>query len=619
MYQSTYFIEKSTNTFADNLAAFGLAFVLDAITHGRTKIRMEDKGYAFAVICDHPIQQEWVEKCVFFVGAPLLITIDTAATKKQEGKIVKVIKGPKLDIKRLPEPDGYSFLDYQTEKQNKDDYFAWIKSLSAEDKKRWRNGEIHPPSSLHPNWEIFRAVNPGALQSYNIPLGIWWQSQSVFPDLLKILLAMTARFPNDIEGADKAWGALCKANGLEKTKEVTANQLINPSQGKGVNNQKTEWRDPNNVKGFWLLEWLKTVGLFNGSYTRIVANPKDPRNAKDRKTYVLSPLRLGWSDHQSVMNHFRQAMSRSETAIKMDVLVSLRYTQAFLRHYEEARVEDLSEDIFGHPPADLVSGMQMAFYKNLGNSPAVMNMASVNLPRWVAPHNREQLAEFQSSLDEHLSIIRDLDETRGEQFALLSHYRDFISGDNPESFFDFTNAYSGFVMSQMERKKFVRLFSIPTLEVLFMNHKDKLYSEIMQNEGFRNIAYAIRHSTVSLQKAKRLRKPATDIRYGLGQQLARKAAYPADFLAELSEFLHLYNAENAQLREKDRNPFRKDVRTEDIEEIVDLVDRFGSKVVCNMLVAFGYATEARPKEAPAEEEGQVDEGQSDDEETTEEE
>ena len=118
----------------------------------------------------------------------------------------------------------------------------------------------------------------------------------------------------------------------------------------------------------------------------------------------------------------------------------------------------------------------------------------------------------------------------------------------------------------------------------------------MQNDGFRNIAYAIRHSTVSLQNAKKFRKPATDIRYGLGQQLARKAAYPDDFLAELGEFLHLYNAENAQLREKDRNPFRSDVRMEDMEEIVKLVDRFGSKVVCNMLVAFGYATEARSKE-----------------------
>jgi hypothetical protein len=614
LYQSTYFIEKSTNTFADNLATFGLAFALNAIADGRAKVRMEDKGYAFAIVCEPAIRQEWVEKCKFFVGAPLLITIDTAATKKQE-KIIKAIKGTKLNLAKLPEPDGYSLLDYQTERQNKDDFFAWVKALSPNDKKKWRNGEIQSPSSLHQNWEIFRAVNPGALQSYNGPLGIWWQAQKAFPALLKILLAMVASAPNDIEGVEKAWGTLCKENDLEKAKDVTANQLINPSQGKGVNSPKTEWRDPNNVKGFWLIEWLKTVGLFYGSYTRIIANPKDPRNAKDRKTYVLSPSRLGWSVHQQVMKHFRQAMSASQTAIKMDALVSLQYTQAFLKHYEEARVSDLSEDIFGEPPADLVSGMQMAFYKNLGNSPAVMNIASVNLPRWVAPHNPEQLTEFQASLGEHISIVWNLDETRGEQFALLSNYRDFISGDQLDAFFEFTNAYSGFVISQLERKKFVRSFSIPTLEVLFMNSEDKKYSEIMQNGGFRNIASAIRHSTVSLQNAKKFRKPATDIRYGLGQQLARKAAYPDDFLAELGEFLHLYNAENAQLREKDRNPFRSDVRMEDMEEIVKLVDRFGSKVVCNMLVAFGYATEARSKDKSESVAKELDDTQADEEES----
>ncbi len=618
MYQSTYFIEKSTNTFADNLAVFGLAFVLNAIADGRVKVRMEDKGYAFAAICEPEIRQEWVENCKFFVGAPLLITVDTAATK-QQGRITKTIKGTKLDLARLPEPDGYSLLDYQTEKKNKDDFFAWVKALSPDDKKKWRNGEIQPPSSPHQNWEIFRAVNPGALQSYNVPLGIWWQAQTVFPDLLKILLAMVANTPNDTEGAEKAWSALCREIGYERTKPASANQLINPSQGKGINNDKAIWNAPKNINSFWLLEWLKTVGLFYGSYTRIVANPKDPRNAKDRKTYVLSPSRLGWSVHQQVMKHFRQAMSASQTAIKMDVLVSLQYTQAFLKHYEEARVDDLGEDIFGEPPADLVSGMQMAFYKNLGNSPAVMNIASVNLPRWVAPHNPEQLTEFQASLDEHISIVRNLDETRGEQFALLSNYRDFISGDQLDAFFEFTNAYSGFVISQLERKKFVRPFSIPTLEVLFMNSEDKKYSEIMQNEGFRNIAYAIRHSTVSLQNAKKFRKPATDIRYGLGQQLARKAAYPDDFLAELGEFLHLYNAENAQLREKDRNPFRSDIRMEDMEEIVKLVDFFGSKVVCNMLVAFGYATEARSKEKSESIEQELDDTQADEEESGDEE
>jgi len=137
----------------------------------------------------------------------------------------------------------------------------------------------------------------------------------------------------------------------------------------------------------------------------------------------------------------------------------------------------------------------------------------------------------------------------------------------------------------------------------------------MRNGCFRNISHAIRHSTVSLQNAKKFRKPATDIRYGLGQQLARKAAYPDDFLAELGEFLHLYNAENAQLREKDRNPFRSDVRMEDMEEIVKLVDRFGSKVVCNMLVAFGYATEARSKDKSESVAQELDDTQADEEES----
>lgn len=610
MYQSTYFIEKSTNTFADNLAAFGLAFVLNTIADGCAKIRMEDRGYAFAVISDPPVQQEWVEKRTFFIGAPLLVTTKNG---------VKSIKGTKLSLATLPDSNGVSIADYELEKQNRNSFFAWKDGLSDVDKKKWQQKDILPSITPHPNWDIFRAVNPGALQSYNAPIGIWWQTQKAFPDLLKILLAMVASVPNDIDAAAEAWGALCKKAGLEKTKLVTANQITNPSQGKGINNLKTEWRDPNNIKGFWMIEWLKTVGLFYGSYTRNVANPKDPRNAKDRKTYVLSPLRLGWSEHQSVMKHFRQAMSASQTAIKMDAMVALQYTLAFLKHYEEARVENLSEDIFGDPPADLVNGMQMAFYKNLGNSPVVMNIASINLPRWVAPRNPEQLAEFQASLDEHIAIVRNLDETRGEQFALLSKYRDFISGSDIDSFFEFTTSYSGFIVSQKERKKYIRQFSIPTLEVLFMNSEDKKYSDIMQNVGFRNIAYAIRHSTVSLQNAKKFRKPATDIRYGLGQQLARKAAYPDDFLAELGEFLHLYNAENAQLREKDRNPFRSNVRMEDMEEIVKLVDSFGSKVVCNMLVAFGYASEARSKDKLEGVEEEIDEAQSDVEETDEEE
>lgn len=583
MTQSIYYIDKSSNTFADNLATFGLAFVLDAITDGKATITLEDRGGAFVVVCESEITEKHIERCKFFAGAPFLITT-------KDGK--RLVKGTLLTPKELPEPDGDTVVDYEMEKRDTNQFFEWLKTLSPEDKKAYMQGKelpdaMRPPSTPSPNWDIWRAINPAALQGYNALMAEWWHGnqQEEFAGILKILLQMTANTPNDMEGVEKAWGKLCKERGW-KSKEATANQLLNPTQGKGVNSVKTEWSAPNNLRGFWMLEWLKMVGLFHGGITKMI------RGTKDRKTYVLMPLRLQWKKHQEVMKGFKRAMASSSTAIKMDVLAALRYTEEFIKHYEGARSE--GANLFGEAPSDLVSGMQMAFYKNLGQSPAVMNIATINLPRWVRPTSPESLAQMNEALEEHIKVASSFEESRGEQFELLSRYRDFLSGNDLEPFFEFTNAYSGFIISQRERgNRFVRQFTTTTLEVLFMNSDEKKFSEIVKNDGFKNIAYAIRHSTVVPQSRKKGKggKPVVDVRYGLGQQLARKAAYPSEFLAEIGEFIHLYNAENAQLREKDRNPFRKNVTTADIDALTELVDQFGSKVICNMLVAYGYARE----------------------------
>lgn len=592
MSASTYYIDKSSQTFADNLAAFGLAYVINALADGRAQVTLEDQGSVFAVVCEPALHPEWVEQRVFFAGAPFLVTYD----KKTQGKAVK---GTSLVLGELPEAGGNTVVDYETEKQANAVFFEWRKGLSADERKRVTQGELTGPPPPHPNWDIFRAVNPAALQGYNTLMAEWWRGRDAFPSLVKAVLQMTSQTPNDLDGAEALWTKHCKAQGWTKPKAATALQLVNPAQGKGVNSPKSEWREPNNVKGFWVLEWLKVVGLFYGGLTRIVANPQDPRNAKDRKTYVLVPVRLEWGVHERVMADFRVAMTGSATPIKLDILVTLRYTEAFLRHYEGARIEDLGAELFGSRPSDLVSGMQMALYKNLGQSPAVMNMATLNLPRWVAPRSPETLAQMETALDEHLRIIQTLDETRGDQLNLLAAYRDFLSANDLDPFFEFTTAYSGFIMSQYERRRYVRPFTTTTLEVLFMNSDDpkQSFSRIVQDEGFRNIAYAIRHSTVVPQGRKaRGNKPTVDIRYGLGQQLARKAAYPADFLAEIAEFLQLYNAENAQLRENKRPVFRKNITTADLDALIALVDQFGSKLVCQMLIAYGYAREPYEKD-----------------------
>ena len=590
MYQSTYFIEKSSSTFADNLAVYGLAFMLNGIASGRSEIILRDMGSVFAVVCSPAIEEDWVKQCQFFSGAPFLITFD----RKSE---TKVIKGTAVVPTELPVSPEVS-ADYEVERENVGRFFDWFKTLSSEEKRQTIQGELAAPVTPHPDWDLFRAINPAGLQAYNSLVGEWWQGKDSFAELLGILLSMTATVPNDLDGAEKAWKALCKSHSWPKPQSATASQLFNPSQGKGSFGSKMRWRTPGNIKEFWLLEWLKIVGLRYGGMTRLV------QGSKDRKTYALAPVNLSWGMHRDVMQRFRRSMAGAATAVKLDIFASLRYTQALLAHYEEAREEDLEAELLGagHGASDLVSGMQMAFYKDMGNAIATMNIASINLPSWVVPTSRSTLAKLGEALEEHMQIVRSLDESRGDQFDLLCNYRDFLSANDLAPFFRFTTAYSGFIIHQYERRQFIRPFTTTTLEVLFMNSDDSkaTYSEIVQNEGFKNVAYAIRHSTVAPQGRKaRGNKPAVDVRYGLGQQLARKAAYPADFLAELAEFIYLYNAENAQLRENKRNPFRKNVTTEDINAVTMLVDKFNSKVVCNMLIAYGYARE--PYEAIEEE------------------
>ncbi|MDZ7296174.1 MAG: hypothetical protein ONB14_12240, partial [candidate division KSB1 bacterium] len=86
------------------------------------------------------------------------------------------------------------------------------------------------------------------------------------------------------------------------------------------------------------------------------------------------------------------------------------------------------------------------------------------------------------------------------------------------------------------------------------------------------------------------------IRYGLGQELKRKALYNDEFIVALSEFVQSYNAENARVYEKTGRQYRKNVLTTDVEDVVRLVDKYGATTVGNLLIAFGYAREPKEEE-----------------------
>jgi hypothetical protein len=581
IYRSEYYVEKRTATFADNLVAFGVAYVLNGIADGRARITIEDCGPYFTVICDPPLREEWVAHCGFFTGAFLLITVDR---KSQQ----KLIKGTQIAVETVAAMPGIA-PDYEQAKNDNDTYWNWRRSVGDQ----WQ--QLQPPVEPHPDWELFRAINPTALQAANSAAAEWFQGQVAFPELLKTVLIYTSAFPNKEEEAAKHWAAVCKHHGLKHSKQLSASQLINPTQGKGTANSKAIFAKPGNLSNFWLTEYLKWVGLRWAGFTRLI------KDSKDRKIYVLAPNRLDWEHHLGIREQFRLLMAGSGGAIQLDILAALRYVKAVLNYAEVSHNQSLLAQVFGtHQGVNrLVYGLDSAYYKNLGQSAAVMNIARIGLPSWIQPRVQSDIPRYQAVIDEQLRIVRNLDEKRGEEYELLRSYRDFLSTNELATLLAFTDAYSGFVI---QRDKLAPQFTVYSLEVIMSSIAPPL-SKITKSRGFRNLAYAIRMATVeahrrSLKRNQDKYEVSYEVRYGLGQELLRKSAYPNEFVIALSEFIHDYNAENARMRERlerQGNPqprgARSDVSIQDIDELLALMDEYRDpQMIASLLVAYGYAS-----------------------------
>ncbi len=594
MYQSTYYVDKTTDTFADVLLAYGVASLLERLAQaniGETTVRVQDAGSFYAITLEEPIE-EGFENTAWFCDLPFIQTDKKSPPVGWTGPVV----------------------DYDDERERRSEYFRAREQLPKEAKRPGATVDEFPAlaavQALAPrsDWEILAQINQmGAISAYSQVLTGWFESRTCFPDLLRLLLALFAATPNDIEAAEQKWKSLGEQHNITLT-TVTPVQVLNPAMGKGINRPKADGAHRlGNPDSFWPLEFLKFWGMRRAGVPRIVqaAQAGGGRGPRDRKTYVLCPVNITLDTHDKVYRHFNRAMW-SSTAVKIDVLAALRYTDTFLEQWLAGQLADVR---WGEEPGDYVAGMEAAFYKDMGNAVAVLNLSTIGLPRWMKVENEAQGRAYRELLEEHRRVADSLQERNADEYRLLQLYRDFLSGHDLSPFFSFAAGYAQLTMSRMEREQWSPRFTTTNQEVLIMGHDQKLKA-ILDNPGFQNIAAAIRRSTVIPQyfKAKGQRGPY-DIRYGLGAELLRQAAYPDRFVQALSDFLHDYNRETMQTYEryKGNPPVRRaQVTTEDIQQVVELIDEYGSQTIANLLVAFGYAREPREVEEQPETTEQVE-------------
>ena len=574
MYQQTYFVDKQTGTFADVCSAYGLASILDELLrralgeHGARTVRILDRGTTYAIELTPALQAEWVENSSFFAPIPF-------------------IKKPKNSSTI---PDSIYNIDYNAQKARYDAYNELRKTLGDTLKKDPDDSEALAAlreSEPHPDYRIWQKINTmSGIDAYNGAVTNWYENREHFAELLKLLLALHAKTPNAVSDCEIGWKKLKKERNLKD--RLSMLQVFNPNAGKGQNTPKANNLSMKNIDNFWICEYLKMVGFYRCAVPRFVL-VKQGQPPKDRKTFALAPINMTLAAHNDIFKDFRDKVS-SNHAIKSDIFAALNYTDCFLQHCEAAQELD---DLWGEGPQNFVAGLHTAFYKDLGNSSAVMNLSFINLPDWMNVENTNDVQEYLEIIEEHLNIVGSLEEERSEGYHLLQHYRDFLSAHDFTAFFEFTAQYPSYLLNALAKGNFwVKPLSTTNLRRLLMN-KQKELTPIIESDGFQNIARAIRQSTVTLQYMAKSGRPPYDIRYGLGQELRRKANYPDEFIQVLGDFLHSFNAENARIAETSSQHWRKSVREDDITEIVRLIDQHGPQTVCHLLLAFGYASPSR--------------------------
>jgi len=276
----------------------------------------------------------------------------------------------------------------------------------------------------------------------------------------------------------------------------------------------------------------------------------------------------------------------------------LLFASTWLDYVESKGIDELASlmGVGSVEPENVVAGFHVAQFKKLSQRAYTMvNLSFLRTPAWSGKlEGKEDVKAIKEVVEEHLNVVRSIDEGRSDGFDLLRRYRDFVAGSRWEAFFDFMYGYAHDIMRRLnDGESWVPRFTTNNLRRLIMASKKELLP-IVQNEGFQNVACAIRHSTVIPQSRKaRGLDNLYEIRYGLGAELKRKATVRDEFIATLMDFVHSYSRENSQVLESKRQQMRCSIRTSDINEVVRLVDEYGSEVVANLLVAYGYAWESR--------------------------
>jgi len=537
-----FFILKTSNTFSETIEALGLAYIINSIfqqvsPHDKPEIVIQDMKAYYQLTVGRDIAQDIIDQCDYFDFFKYI------GRKSNDEGIQK-----------------YNGIDYQNEKEIRDKFNRL--------KKKERDNAAQ---KTHFYYDIIRmCANMNAYNKSFMNCRLFENDFSFFLNLILNFYSSQYSYTEQITQIAKQ----LKSKNIKPSK-INSLQDINPDKGKGVSKEKANGISPSGQNNFWLQQLVRFTGVWQGFISGYIK--------KDFKNYSLVPNNISYEYLKIVYDSFRPLV-KGGSSIKLDIILIVLLVQKLIEHHKNYN-DELEFDSIN----DKISGFQFAYYKNLGQRPAVTNIGFLGLPNFIRFKSEEEGEIWLEVFKEHGNIISSINETHSSNISMLQKYRQFISASDFDAFLDCLFIYPSLLITDKNKKKsdrskqYLKRFTKHNMEVIMGT--DKTYQKIISNSGFSAIAGAIRNSTIEPI----IHKNNKDAIFGLSQRFKIASKDKDTFASEVSQFIQLYN-EKIMLKDYNKKPHQKYITTEDLAEFYKLLDETESaKLVAGMLIAFGFA------------------------------
>lgn len=566
---SKFKVKKGTGTYSNTIEAFGLANLLNEIQSrtelNRPKLWIEDKGLFYELTSKPAIQLEQIQELSYFPLFQYVIR-DSSETFDENYFDYPKQRDLKKERQELIQKAYKEFAGKDKSDQLKQK-LKEIERIYSEEKKIYPELDVYSQVATNNNFEVFKKL-------YNN----FYLNKSSFQILVSYIL--------DYYSDDQT---IKSKKGFQSFNEkVTALQIYNPNSGKGQNRPKASGSGAKGLDSSWISETMK----ISGALTNMLCQLVKVGSSYDMKVVVPDFKKTEYNLQRQIVLSFKKNI-KGNTPLKIDILNLLILNKQLIENTDEYK---------GFKARNILTGLHSTYQKDLGQNKAVVNISELQTPDFIEFDIEDEAKDWVELLKEQINIIGSIEEL-GDATQGLIAYRTFLTSSHFPSWAKFIFWYAVHIMSNFSRNKYALPFKVTSLNKFLknMNMTEFKIAEIISNEGFQKVAYAIRKSTVTLQYTPKDQRKF-EIRYGLAQTLQNKSKSATDLAGFIGEFISTFNAETARYAEKNGTAPRANIRENELSLFYGLLDKYPSKVVGALLASYGFAlTEKEANKAGTEE------------------